>query len=82
MQHDRKDETMKTIDLTDEEKHRYAGYWDIPAFTDGYDDYLSGHRQHEPNPMDGFPRGILNQAYDRGAECAMRRHRATRPPWE
>jgi hypothetical protein len=55
--------------LTPEELERYAPYHTYPAFRRGYDDYMeSRHDWSVINTVEG-------QAYDRGAECAMRRQR-------
>jgi hypothetical protein len=55
--------------LTPEEIERYAPYHTYPAFRRGYDDYMeSRHDWSVINTVDG-------RAYDRGAECAMRRQR-------
>jgi hypothetical protein len=55
--------------LTLEEIERYAPYHAYPAFRRGYDDYMeSRHDWSVINTVEG-------RAYDRGAECAMRRQR-------
>jgi hypothetical protein len=59
------------LKLTDEEIDRYAPYHTWSEFTEGYDDYVLGHRAREPLNHDS----VASQAYDRGAECAMRRQR-------
>ncbi len=48
----------------------YAPYDRMPAFDEGLEDYERG--------FDRSPRyhGIAGQAYDRGAECAMRMRRS------
>ena len=65
------DETMKRGDaqmtLTQDDIERYAPYHTLPAFEGGYRDYLRG--------LDRSPEGVDGQAYDRGAECAMRHQR-------
>jgi hypothetical protein len=55
--------------VTPEEIERYAPYHTYPAFRRGYDDYIeSRHDWSVINTVEG-------QAYDRGAECAIRRQR-------
>jgi len=55
----------------------YAPYDTLPAFTEGFNDYERGvHR----NPYDGLQGGrsqVVAQAWDRGANAAMRYRRAT-----
>lgn len=54
---------------TDAIKAEYAPYDRFPAFWDGYDDYKNGRKlwmwRPDANSADA-------QAYDRGAEAAMR----------
>ncbi len=57
-----------TMDLTKEEIERYAPYHTMPEFKHGYDDY------NECAPFADYE-NVAGQAYDRGAECAMRRGR-------
>jgi len=57
----------RDITLTPEEVKRYAPYHTMAAFALGFCDYNSCHYQDLP--------GVDGQAYDRGAECAMRRGR-------
>lgn len=57
------------LKLTAEELERYRGYEMMVEFSKGYDDYVLGHRAREPLNADSFGA----QAYDRGAEMAMRR---------
>jgi hypothetical protein len=52
-------------DLTATEIERYAPYHTFPEFAEGYADYTAGLRGI------GYD-GVQGQAYDRGAECAMR----------
>jgi hypothetical protein len=48
----------------------YAPYHKFPEFDQGIDDYMSGRYD---NLYDGDPRkGLAAQAWDRGAEYAMR----------
>jgi hypothetical protein len=54
---------MLHMDINDV-AHEYAPYHKLPEFKIGFDDYLAGRRQR----LDG----VEGQAYDRGAECAMR----------
>jgi hypothetical protein len=53
------------MELTQAEIERYAPYHTFPEFAWGFDDYNDcRHRElHD----------VAGQAYDRGAECAMRR---------
>lgn len=44
--------------------HQYAPYHTMAAFKQGAADYLAGRCQNLE--------GVVGQAYDRGAECAMR----------
>jgi hypothetical protein len=60
------------LKLTPDELKRYAPYHTWTEFTEGHDDYVLGNCSREP--LEG---GVEAQAYDRGAECAMRR--APRP---
>lgn len=61
------------MQLTSEEIERYAPYHMIVQpyhwFKMGFDDYQNCQTRHD---LEGVPA----QAYDRGAECAMRRARA------
>ncbi len=62
------------MELTREEIDRYDGYHKLPAFEQGFKDYEAcgcDYSNHDADSVDG-------QAYDRGAECAMRR---ARKPW-
>ena len=55
------------MDLTPDEIERYAPYHTMPEFAEGYADYQHcKYREFD---------GVAAQAYDRGAECAMRRQR-------
>jgi hypothetical protein len=55
------------MELMQAEIERYAPYHTFPEFAEGYADYLvAGFRGYD---------GVKGQAYDRGAECAMRRGR-------
>lgn len=57
------------VELTAEEIERYAPYHTYPEFQLGFDEYGSGlwhGNRCDENTVGG-------QAYDRGAECAMRR---------
>jgi len=57
----------------------YAPYDQLPAFTEGFNDYERGSFR---NPYDGLQHGrsqVAAQAWDRGANAAMRYARATRP---
>jgi hypothetical protein len=56
------------MDLTPEEIERYAPYHTYHEFKWGFEDY-NDCRYRELHDVAG-------QAYDRGAECAMRRGRA------
>ena len=53
------------MELTHDEIERYAPYHTFPEFAEGYADY-NDCRYRELHDVAG-------QAYDRGAECAMRR---------
>jgi hypothetical protein len=55
--------------LTPEEIERYGGFGDQPEFKLGFDDYNAGRRRD-------MGLGVEAQAYNRGAECAMRRKMA------
>jgi hypothetical protein len=56
------------MDMTQEEIERYAPYHAYPEFKQGFDDYMECRlREYD---------GVKGQAYDRGAECAMRRSAA------
>ena len=55
--------------LTQADIDRYAPYHTMPAFEVGYNDYGRFMNDHYG---DG---GVDQQAYDRGAECAMRHQR-------
>jgi hypothetical protein len=57
--------------LTQDDIERYAPYHTMPAFTDGYTDYNQGCMRTDWNSYTGAD----EQAYDRGAECAMRHAR-------
>jgi len=53
----------------------YAPYDTLPAFTEGFNDYEAGKHR---NPYDGhIKQGVQAQAWDRGANAAMRYRRAT-----
>ncbi len=54
-------------ELTADEIERYEPYDVFPEFARGFNDYMAGRRQELRN--------VPGQAYDRGAECAMRRRR-------
>lgn len=67
------------LKLTSEERKRYRGYEMMVEFSEGYDDYVLGHRAREPLNADS----VGARAYDRGAEMAMRRLRkANNPFWK
>jgi hypothetical protein len=54
-------------ELSEAERERYGGYWHLAWFRIGFEDYQNcTHTPHNENSVDG-------QAYDRGAELAMRR---------
>ena len=55
------------MDLTKEEIERYQPYHTMPAFAFGFRDYM------ECKFLDYGMEDVDGQAYDRGAECAMRR---------
>ena len=59
------------IVLTVEEFERYAPYYTFPEFCLGFHDYSRGNAWHQHVELNG----VAGQAYDRGAECAMRRSR-------
>jgi hypothetical protein len=60
--------TEGNMDLTPEEIERYAPYHTMPEFEEAYAAYSQGGNWNSPNYE-----GVAAQAYDRGAECAMRR---------
>jgi hypothetical protein len=70
-----RDDDPMALQLTPEEVERHRPYHTIPEFEWGYTDYETGIWSA------ALKRNILNpdsfaaQAYDRGAECAMRRQR-------
>lgn len=66
--------TIQAIELTIEEIERYAPYHTMPGFSAGFNSYNRGDRW--PGVTTHITDGIYAQAYDRGAECAMRRQRA------
>jgi hypothetical protein len=68
--------TTSDLKLTVYEIARYAPYHTFPAFKPGYDDYFRPFVDCLP----GSPDGVEGQAYDRGAECAMRRAREAKLP--
>jgi hypothetical protein len=57
------------MEMSQAEIERYAPYHTFPEFAEGYADYKAGLRDI------GYD-GVGGQAYDRGAECAMRRQMA------
>lgn len=59
--------TFADLKLTSEELDRYAPYHTFPQFNEGFYDYARGVNTN--NLSDG----VGAQAYDRGAEMAMRR---------
>ena len=59
---------MSTLKLTPDEIERYAPYHTFPEFARGFSDYNECIRW-------AWYDGVQAQAYDRGAECAMRRQR-------
>ena len=59
------------LNLTSEELERYAGYTGMSVFILGFADYNAGTMRAGWNAF----HGVEQQAYDRGAECAMRRGR-------
>ena len=56
------------MNLSQDDIERYAPYHNFAEFEIGYHDYLAGRN----NP---HMSGVGQQAYDRGAECAMRHQR-------
>lgn len=54
------------LKLTQDEIRRYAPYYTMLSFAEGFADYIAGRKLQE-HP------GAFGRAYDRGAECAMRR---------
>jgi hypothetical protein len=59
------------MNLTQEEIERYSPYHTMAAFKHGFEDYTAGRPSQADRLLtDG-------RAYDRGAECAMRRQRKT-----
>lgn len=58
------------IKFSQEEIDRYAPYQMMVEFGDGYTDWVLGNPYRQ-----SFYNGVAGQAYDRGAECAMRRQR-------
>lgn len=54
---------------TQQIKAQYAPYNTIPAFEQGYADYLAGRASRELQ-------GVAGQAYDRGYEAGMKVQRA------
>ncbi len=56
---------------TDALKAEYAPYHTFPEFQWGFDDYNDSQVRRTPLP------GVAGQAYDRGAEAAMRIKRAS-----
>lgn len=60
-----------TLELTPEEIERYAPYHTMRAFAAGFSDYSENSCYGATWNDDG----VNGQAYDRGAECAMRRAR-------
>jgi hypothetical protein len=54
------------MDLTQEEIERYTPYDTMAKFAEGFADYVAGRK------LKKWP-GVFGRAYDRGAECAMRR---------
>ena len=68
-----KNTTIRFPELTANEVERYAPYHTFPEFKIGFDDYVA----HRPWPVGRIsPNSVGGQAYDRGAECAMRRWQA------
>ena len=61
------------MDLTPDEIERYAPYHTLGAFESGMRAYTSSPYGRTHNPF--YPNSVAAQAYDRGAECAMRRER-------
>jgi hypothetical protein len=59
-----------SIKLTAEEIERYRPYHLWPAFEFGFNDYNDCRNRHFDSDT------AAGQAYDRGAECAMRRSRS------
>jgi hypothetical protein len=59
------------MNLTPEEIERYAPYHKFKMFQIGFDDHNAGERWDHAFTQDSAE----GQAYDRGAECAMRRLR-------
>lgn len=57
--------------LSDEDKWRYGPYCDIPAFKEGYEAFRIWLIDKPKCPHD--PNSLSWQAWNRGAECIMRR---------
>jgi hypothetical protein len=54
------------MDLTQEEIERYTPYDTMAKFAEGFADYTAGRK------LKKWP-GVFGRAYNRGADCAMRR---------
>lgn len=65
---------VERIKLTPEEVERYAPYHNFAEFWIGFDEYTRGHMRVGAYEF----QGVGGQAYDRGAELAMRRQGACR----
>jgi hypothetical protein len=61
------------LKLTPDEIERYAPYHTFPQFKIGYEEYFGGKPHRDLCNCDD---GVGQQAYDRAAECAMRRRLA------
>jgi hypothetical protein len=57
----------------EELKAQYAPYHTMPQFARGFADYQAGHPDYQ------YAGDVDQQAYDRGAECAMRWERMRFP---
>jgi hypothetical protein len=62
------------LKLTNEEIERYAPYHEMPTFAYGFYEYVGGG-DGAISIGHGRYSGDAQQAYDREAECAMRRQR-------
>ena len=83
---------MKAIDLRGDRdgykrrpvtREEYAPYHTMPEFQQGYDHYVAGIRPLLKGLCEPYS-GVAGQAYDRGAEFAMRTERdqlKKREPW-
>ena len=60
--------------LTQDDIERYAPYHTMEAFRWGYEFYMAG-KWVGAEPLSCNADSVAGQAYDRGAECAMRHAR-------